>query len=119
MGWAAALLKRWSPQFKIAVLYALVGGAWILLSDRLLAMFVNDVDLLTEISTFKGWGYVLVTAAILYWLIGRNFTAIQNSQRALQNSYNATLEGWARALDLRQRGDDFRRHALAGDGEIL
>ncbi|HEX7588430.1 MAG TPA: HD domain-containing phosphohydrolase [Anaerolineae bacterium] len=103
MGWAATFLKRWSPQFKIAALYALVGGTWILFSDRLLAMFVTDVDLLTEISTFKGWGYVLVTAAILYWLIDRNFTAIQNSQRALQNSYNATLEGWARALDLRDK----------------
>jgi putative nucleotidyltransferase with HDIG domain len=103
MGWAATFLKRWSPQFKIAALYALVGGAWILLSDRVLGMFVADVDLLTQVSTFKGWGYVLVTAAILYWLISRNFTAIQNSQRALQHSYDATLEGWARALDLRDK----------------
>ena len=103
MGWAAAFLIRWSPQIKIAALYDLIGGVWILLSDRLLATFVTDVELLTKISTFKGWGYVLVTAAILYWLIDRNFTAIQNSQRALQNSYNATLEGWARALDLRDK----------------
>jgi len=76
---------------------------WILLSDRLLALFVTDVNLLTMASIFKGWGYVLVTAVILYWLINNNFTALQNSQRALEHSYDATLEGWARALDLRDK----------------
>ena len=103
MGWIARFQRGWSPQARISVIYAILGGSWILFSDRVLALFVTDVDLMTNFSIFKGWVYVLVTAAILYVLIDRNFTAIQNSQHALQHSYDVTLEGWARALDLRDK----------------
>lgn len=50
-------------------LYALFGFLWILLSDRLLTLMVDDHELYEMIQTFKGGFYVVLTAAGLYFLI--------------------------------------------------
>jgi PAS domain S-box-containing protein len=67
--------KRFIPEFtvsrRITLIYVLCGALWILLSDRILLAFVCDAELLTRISTFKGWFYVFVTALLLYWLMNR------------------------------------------------
>ncbi|ACL71896.1 diguanylate cyclase/phosphodiesterase with GAF sensor [Thioalkalivibrio sulfidiphilus HL-EbGr7] len=54
---------------RIVVVYLVMGILWIALSDRALAMLVDDPVLLTWLQTFKGWAYVLVTALLLYGLI--------------------------------------------------
>ena len=89
--------------FKITVIYVIVGCLWILLSDNLLLLFTRDMEVLSSLQTAKGWIYVLVTAGLLYFLIQRDFSALRNSQQALQQSYDATLKGWVRALDLRDK----------------
>lgn len=76
---------------KITFIYALLGGAWILFSDRLLALIITDLGMLTRLQTFKGWFYVLVTAGVLYYLIGKNVHALEVSRKALQAS-NQNLE---------------------------
>jgi hypothetical protein len=63
--------------FQIALLYLLIGGLWILLSDRAAAQVALNQEMLTIISLYKGWGYVLVTALLLYWLIQRDTTALR------------------------------------------
>jgi len=42
----------------------------------------------------------------LYVLIQRDFKVLQNTQDALTKSYEATLEGWVRALDLRDNATE-------------
>ena len=42
---------------------------WILLSDRLVGMLVEDREALLEIGTAKGWFFVAVTSLLLYGLI--------------------------------------------------
>lgn len=54
---------------RIVLIYLVLGVLWIALSDRALAMLVDDPLLLTRLQTFKGWAYVLVTALLLYGLI--------------------------------------------------
>ncbi|MFW5452634.1 putative bifunctional diguanylate cyclase/phosphodiesterase [Thioalkalivibrio sulfidiphilus] len=54
---------------RIVVVYLVMGILWIALSDRALAMLVDDPVLLTWLQTFKGWAYVLVTTLLLYGLI--------------------------------------------------
>jgi len=54
---------------RIVIIYLVLGILWILLSDRVLAMLVDDPALLSWLQTFKGWAYVLVTALLLYALI--------------------------------------------------
>lgn len=62
---------------QISVIYGIIGAAWILLSDRLLLMLVKDPWLVLQLQTYKGWFYVLFTAAILYLLIRHYLTAMQ------------------------------------------
>ncbi len=53
----------------IAVVYLVFGLAWIALSDRALLLMVDDVTLLGQLQTLKGWGYVILTAIVLFLLI--------------------------------------------------
>ena len=74
---------NWGP-LKIAGLYVLIGGLWILFSDRLAAQITSDPVLLTKISLYKCWGYVFVTALLLYWLIRRQNTALRGGEEQLR-----------------------------------
>ncbi len=71
-------------QFSITAIYLLIGGLWILLSDRFAAAVSKDIQTLTTISTYKGWGYVLVTGLLLYWLIHLNNSRLQKENEELQ-----------------------------------
>lgn len=72
--------------FKIVLIYAVIGGLWILFSDSLLAARVVDPAIITKFSIYKGWAYVLVTALLLYWLIGRYASDIKIAEMALQKN---------------------------------
>lgn len=71
---------------KVTLIYSLISGLWILLSDRLLGLLVTDQELITSISIMKGWLFVIVTAALLYWLIDRDVRQQQRVEEALQES---------------------------------
>lgn len=95
-----------SPPFRITLIYLVAGGLWISLSDRLVALVVTDPESITWLQTAKGWAYILATATILYLLVRRDFHRIVQAQESLEQSYDATLQGWARALDLRDRSTE-------------
>lgn len=84
--------EKLSP-LKIAAIYAVAGGLWILFSDRLLASLIENIQLLTRFQTYKGWGFVAVTALLIYWLIKRYVSEIRNSAETLRKSekYNRDL----------------------------
>jgi hypothetical protein len=42
--------------------YLLIGGLWIIFSDKILLLLVNDSVSLTQLQTFKGWFYVTITS---------------------------------------------------------
>ncbi|HSA99745.1 MAG TPA: PAS domain S-box protein, partial [Anaerolineales bacterium] len=73
----------------IAVLYLLLGWLWILLSDKVAEAVALSEEMLTTISLYKGWAYVLVTALLLYWLIHRNTAALRASEAQLQQVIDA------------------------------
>jgi HD-GYP domain-containing protein (c-di-GMP phosphodiesterase class II) len=86
----------------IALVFLLASAPYILFSDRLLLGLVDDATALTAWQTAKGWGYVLVAAGVVYLLerrIARRHRRALAQQRA---AYDAAIEGWARALDLRE-----------------
>ncbi|MCX7748778.1 MAG: PAS domain-containing sensor histidine kinase [Clostridia bacterium] len=80
------LFQKKVPAFKIVFIYALVGGLWIVLSDKLLDISVKDKALYTQIAIFKGWIYVIGTALMLYSLISRHMAQIQRSKEELVKS---------------------------------
>lgn len=64
--------KSWrSTAIHITLIYAAIGALWILLSDRVTEALARDLAHSTAVQTIKGIGYVVVTAAILYWLVAR------------------------------------------------
>ena len=95
-----------SSPVRITLIYLVVGGMWISLSDRFVALLVADPASITWLQTVKGWGYILLTGLLLFVLVRRDFERIKDAQHSLEQSYDATLKGWARALDLRDRSTE-------------
>lgn len=75
-----------SLPFRIAVMYALFGALWILLSDKVLDLMDLDRASITLISMNKGWLFVGVTSWLLYRLIRRDYRKLQDAGALLQES---------------------------------
>lgn len=71
---------------KIVAIYSLFGGLWIYLSDFVLGLLVRDPDILTRIATYKGLLFIVITAALLYCLIGRYIYRLSKSNRLIAAS---------------------------------
>ncbi len=71
---------------KIASLYAMLGFLWILFSDQLAAGIFQDQETMTRVSMFKGWFYVLASAALLYGLVGQALGRSKAAELALRES---------------------------------
>jgi PAS domain S-box-containing protein len=74
---------------QIAGVYLLVGGLWILFSDQAAARIALNQQMFTIISLYKGWGYVLVTAFLLYLLIRRHTSALRANEEQLRRVIDA------------------------------
>ncbi|GIK42624.1 MAG: histidine kinase [Chloroflexota bacterium] len=88
------LTLRVAP-FRITLIYLLVGGLWIIFSDRLVAALVTDPVALTQMQTYKGWFYIVATALLLYLLIRGSLAALSNSEaelRAISAELQAALQ---------------------------
>ena len=66
---------------KIATAYFTAGALWILLSDKMVGAIVHDPAVITEVSMIKGWGFVSITAFMLYVLIGRWTSRLESVRR--------------------------------------
>jgi len=71
---------------RVAVLYAIFGGLWILLSDRLLAAFITDTSRLSTLQTYKGWAFVALSAWLIYSLLRRELTLRRIAETGLRES---------------------------------
>jgi PAS domain S-box-containing protein/putative nucleotidyltransferase with HDIG domain len=72
--------------WRISVLYALFGGLWILLTDRVLAFFVHDIETLTLLQTYKGWVFVLFGTVLIFLLLRRDLRHRQATENQLRES---------------------------------
>ncbi len=59
----------------VALGYAAFGALWILVSDRVVALLLNDPALIVVASILKGWAFVAITALLLYQLMQRRSRA--------------------------------------------
>jgi PAS domain S-box-containing protein len=64
---------------RVALVYMVIAGLWILLSDQALRLITSDVEVLVTWSTYKGWFFVLVTGILL-------FAERQRAERAFRRS---------------------------------
>jgi PAS domain S-box-containing protein len=78
--------SRILPIARIVGAYAVVGGLWIVASDALLLRLPIDPNLHSQLSVEKGLAFVLVTAALLGYLLNRELGAREGDQAALHDS---------------------------------
>jgi len=72
--------------WKIVIIYALFGSAWIVFSDQLLLLYFDGTDDVLSLSIIKGLLFIIATSALLYILIARQRTRINASIQALRDS---------------------------------
>jgi PAS domain S-box-containing protein len=60
---------------RIAFIYAAMAAAWVLFSDRAAAALATDAAMLVRLSMLKGWLFVAITAALLFFLCRRQLEA--------------------------------------------
>lgn len=86
-------------EWRITFIYAVFGGLWIFLSDRLLVLWVNDPQLQYRIQNYKGWFFVLVSAFLIYFTLANTLkrqreaeTKRQESQERFQKLFETSLD---------------------------
>ena len=62
---------------QMTVVYLLLGGSYILLSDLLVEHLSGDAVQAAHLQTMKGWGFVLVTALVLFLLLRHKWRVLQ------------------------------------------
>ncbi len=73
-------------EFRITLIYLLIGFLWILFSDRLLEIFTNNPYSLTRLQTYKGWFYVTITGFLLYYFIKRHLGKLRAAEQKAKES---------------------------------
>jgi signal transduction histidine kinase len=77
----------------VSAAYAMVSALWISLSDRVVAALF--ADRVTEIQTYKGWVFVLVTACLLFVALWREDRRRRGIEAALRDRTLAAQEAEA------------------------
>ena len=85
-------IKPWREALKIIILYLIMGTLWILLSDKLVEMLFNDMDVVMQISLYKGWFYVFVTGMIFYIIIRNRLRSYEKAVTVILKRYEELLE---------------------------
>lgn len=79
-------MRKLKFEYRIIAGYVIVGGLWIVFSDKLLSYFIREPDMLTRLQTFKGWFYVAITAILFYLLLKSHLVKIRNAeQKAIES----------------------------------
>jgi len=92
-----------SPQFRTASSYVLLSALWIWFSDRALNAMARGQAQLTFLQSIKGGLFVLVTGALLYWMIGRDLRRLQMANHTLREGHSQALRVLVSAMDIRHR----------------
>lgn len=90
----------------IALVYVLVASVWISYSDRAIESLAGDVQRLTQLQTYKGWFFVVVTGGLLFVMTALGFRTIADREgryRALARHLEARVVERTQALESANR----------------
>jgi PAS domain S-box-containing protein len=76
-------MKKFKFEYRITLAYLFLGGVWIIFSDKLLYLIIDNANLLTEIQTYKGWFFVFVTALIFYIFLKKHLNLLRYTEQEL------------------------------------
>lgn len=91
------------PQIRIVAIYVVLALAWIFLSDRLVFSLGYSEQTLGLLHSLKGTLFVLCTAVLLYWLIGRDMQRLDRLNHMLLNGNEQSLRALVSAMDVRHK----------------
>jgi PAS domain S-box-containing protein len=72
--------------FKIVLPYLIFGGLYIAFSDRIVKSISLNRIMMTEMQTYKGWGFIFLTSFLLFILLYRYFKKLENEKLNLEKS---------------------------------
>ena len=81
---------------KIALIYAVLGALWILLSGWLLHYLISDPRKTAVVENLKGWFFIAVTAGLLWTLLNHYFAELRKSSERvheLEERWKFALQG--------------------------
>jgi PAS domain S-box-containing protein len=70
---------------RIALLYLLFGGLWIVLSDQILYSFVFHDAQAAVYQIYKGWFFILISGSLLYLLLRRDHAGRRRAEEEIQS----------------------------------
>jgi diguanylate cyclase (GGDEF)-like protein/PAS domain S-box-containing protein len=103
--------------FKVVSAYLVVGGAWIVLSDEVLFQLVSNVETLTIFQTMKGWFFIAVTGAMIYFMIRNSLKKGEYWNKKLIQSYEELEAVYGQLMateeDLQEKYDALLKSKIA------
>jgi signal transduction histidine kinase len=95
-------MARIKFEHRITIIYLLLGALWILFSDSILKIFIDDINNLSEVQTLKGFFYVVITSIFFFFFIKKHLTKLRNTELELEkhkNNLQQLVEDKTRKLD--------------------
>ena len=75
---------------RISGVYAGVSALWIFFSDGLVKISSRDPEVITAVSMYKGWGFVLLTSIMLFFLLKNRLEALEEASLEKARLLNET-----------------------------
>lgn len=76
---------------------------WIFFSDIAVESIFVYKDEITFAQNIKGWFFVAFTGILIFLIARRDFDLLSKTNKELINSYDQTIQGWIRVMDLRHQ----------------
>jgi PAS domain S-box-containing protein len=81
--------------YRVTLVYLIVGILWITLSDKLLELFIPDAAILSDVQTYKGLFFILLTTTLLYITVRIQMNRLRRIDKKLKEKnadYKALYE---------------------------
>jgi len=87
---------------KIALIYFIAAGIWIVFSDRAVLMIFDDPETISFVQTYKGLLFVLVTSLLLYLALKKRISGYKQLANQLSENYQELEITHDKLLDTKQ-----------------
>jgi PAS domain S-box-containing protein len=85
--------SRLGPAARYAIIYFLVGGIFILLSDHIMDLIINDPRELAWVQTYIAMAFILITAILLFFYIRLSNFTNKTAHEDFSNIFEQAPEG--------------------------
>jgi PAS domain S-box-containing protein len=85
-------MYKLKEEFKVVLIYLVLSLVWIYFSDMLLGAAVSDISQLSQLQTYKGIIYVLITSAVFYLLFKKYLNDLRRQKHKLEATNEKLLQ---------------------------